>query len=281
MANPITFTDRTSHDNRAGVELRWPSSVIWRDGEPAVRKITTADVWDALMRGIEDFRAMPSHALFLCVVYPVIGILLARAMFGYHMLPLIYPMTAGFALLGPVAAIGLYELSRRREAGLDVRAADVLEVRKSPSLGAIVLLSLVLAAIFVGWLYTADLIHRQILGTSPTTVSEFSRQLFNTPQGMQLLVVGNIVGFLFAVVVLVISVVSFPLLIDRKVSAATAVRTSVRASIENPGPVALWGLIVAVGLALGALPLFVGLAVTLPVLGHATWHLYRKLVVPE
>jgi uncharacterized membrane protein len=110
--------------------------------------------------------------------------------------------------------------------------------------------------------------------------AEFFNQLTTTAQGSQLIVVGNVIGFLFACFVLVISVVSFPMLVDRDVSAATAVRTSVRAAIENPIPVALWGLIVALGLLLGALPLLVGLAIVLPVLGHATWHLYRKLVAP-
>jgi uncharacterized membrane protein len=109
----------------------------------------------------------------------------------------------------------------------------------------------------------------------------FLNQVLTTARGTQLIIVGNVVGFVFAAFVLIISVVSFPMLVDRNVSALTAVRTSVRATLENPIPVALWGLIVAFGLLIGALPLLVGLALVLPVLGHATWHLYRKLVVPE
>jgi uncharacterized membrane protein len=281
MANPGHETESGRHVLYPGTELRWPASVLWRDGEPTVRKISTADVWDALAKGIDDFRAMPTHVFFACIIYPVVGIILARLMFGYELLPLIYPMAAGFALLGPLVAIGLYELSRRRELGLDISPARAFDVLHRPGIGAIWLLGLLLAAIFVGWLYAANLIHTQIFGGEASTPSQFWNQLTTTAKGTQLIVVGNIVGLLFALVVLTISVVSFPMLVDRNVGAATAVRTSVRAAIENPGPIALWGLIVAVGLLLGALPFLIGLAIVLPILGHATWHLYRKLVEPE
>lgn len=281
MANPGHETETHRHVLYPGTELRWPASVVWRDGEPIIRKISTADVWNALGKGIDDFRVMPTYVFFACVIYPVVGIILARLMFGYELLPLIYPMAAGFALLGPIVAIGLYELSRRRELGLDISPARAFDVLHRPGIGAIWRLGLLLAAIFVAWLYAANLIHTQIFGGEASTPSQFWNQLTTTAKGTQLIIAGNIVGFLFAVVVLAISVVSFPMLVDRDVSAATAVRTSVRATVENPGPVALWGLIVAIGLLLGALPFLFGLAIVLPILGHATWHLYRKLVEPE
>lgn len=281
MTNPRSETRTAQHILYPGAELRWPASVLWRDGEPTIRKITTADVWDSLARGVDDFRAMPTHVFFACIIYPVVGIVLARLLFGYELLPLIYPMAAGFALLGPFVAIGLYELSRRRELGLDISPMRAFDVLHRPGIGAIWRLGLVLAAIFVGWLYTANLIHTQIFGGEASSPTQFWNQLTTTAKGTQLIIVGNIVGFVFALVVLMISVVSFPMLVDRDVSAATAVRTSVRAAIENPGPVALWGLIVAIGLLLGAAPFLIGLAIVLPILGHATWHLYRKLVEPE
>jgi uncharacterized membrane protein len=281
MTNSSPGTESAHHVHYPGADLRWPASALWRDGEPAVRKISTADVWNALERGIDDFRAMPTHVFFACIMYPVAGIILARLLFGYELLPLIYPMAAGFALLGPLVAIGLYELSRRRELGLDASPARAFDVLHRPSIGAIWRLGIVLAAIFVGWLYTANLIHTQIFGGEASSPAQFWHQLTTTTKGTQLIIVGNVVGFLFALVVLLISVVSFPMLVDRNVSAATAVRTSVRAAVENPGPVALWGLIVAIGLLLGALPFLIGLAIVLPILGHATWHLYRKLVEPE
>jgi len=112
-------------------------------------------------------------------------------------------------------------------------------------------------------------------------IPDFLRRVFTTPEGWNLIIVGNLVGFVFAAGVLAISVVSFPLLLDRDVGVVVAVLTSVRAVIENPLQIAAWGLVVAALLVLGSLPLFMGLAVVMPVLGHASWHLYRKLVEPD
>jgi uncharacterized membrane protein len=282
MANSIPRSGAAHSHSYPGLNLRWPASIIWRDTDPAIRKITTTDVWNALLEGFEDFRAMPTHVFFAFFIYPIVGIILGRILFGYGLLSLVYPMAAGFALLGPFVAVGLYELSRRREEGLDPYATQAIEVIHRPGMGGILTLGFVLAAIFVAWLYAANLMYTQIIGGEPASVSDFVHEVTGTAQGTKLAIVGNLVGFLFALVVLVISVVSFPMLVDRDVSVGTAVRTSVRASVENPGPIALWGLIVASGLLLGAIPLLVGLAIVLPILGHATWHLYRKLVVaPE
>lgn len=264
---------------RPGVDLRWPASAIWRHGEPVVRKIRIGDLKDALAKGFEDFMAVPSHVVFLSVFYPIVGLILFRVAFGYHLLPLVFPLLAGFALIGPVAAVGLYELSRRREQGLDVSVGQLFEVHRSPSIGAIVRLGLVLLAIFVAWMMTAQALYAQIFdGALPASVEDFAHQVLTTPAGRELIVTGNAIGFVFALVVLAISVVSFPMLVDRNVSVATAVRTSVRVVLENPVTMVAWGLLVASLLLVGALPFFFGLAVVFPVLGHATWHLYRKVV---
>lgn len=276
MAN---LTHPTSSHHHPEAQLRWPASVLWRDGDPAVRSITTEDVWKSLQQGVDDFRAMPTHVIFACVIYPVVGIILARLAFGYELVPLLYPMAAGFALLGPFVAIGLYEMSRRREQGLDYSPARAFDVLHRPGIDSIFTLGAFLALVFVGWLYIANVMYVQIMGGEPASLPDFFNRVLHTNRGMQLMFTGNLVGFIFALCVLAISVVSFPMLVDRDVGVGAAVRTSVRAALENPIPVALWGLIVAVGLILGALPFLVGLAVVLPILGHATWHLYRKLVV--
>ncbi len=246
--------------------------------QPRIRPITTADLRDALAKGIDDFMAKPSHLVFLSIIYPLVALFAARLAFGYEVLPLLFPLISGFALVGPVAAIGLYEISRRREDGLDVSWRHAFHVIGSPSIRAIVVLGAVLAAIFVAWLGAAMAIYKATLEASPASVSDFARLLFTTRAGWTLIIVGNGVGLLFAIVVLTISVVSFPMLIDREVGALTAVRTSVHAVVANPTMMGLWGLIVAASLAVGCLPFFVGLAVVVPILGHSTWHLYRKVV---
>jgi uncharacterized membrane protein len=247
-----------------------------------IRRIGLADLKDALARGLDDFLAMPSHAVFLCLIYPIVGLLLFRMALGANVLPLLYPIAAGFALLGPFAALGLYEMSRRREAGLDVSWKHSLDVFRSPSIDGIAVLGLLLVAIFLVWVAVAQSIYVAYFGYKPAAaMSGFFHEVLTTPAGWGLILVGNFVGFLFAVVVLTISAVSFPLLLDRDVGAAVALLTSVRVVLANPLTMGLWGLIVAALLLIGSLPLFIGLAVTLPLLGHATWHLYRKAVVPD
>jgi len=247
--------------------------------QPAIRTVTVDDLKDALREGWADFTAMPSHAIFLCIIYPVVGIVLAQLIFGYAILPFLYPLAAGFALIGPIAALGLYELSRRREAGLETSASNALDVLHSPSIGAITALGLLLLAIFFIWIAAAHAIYVANFGYAmPASVSEFISNLFTTRAGWSLIIIGNLVGFVFAVIALMLSVVSFPMLLDRDVGAATALSASVRLVAENPATMALWGLIVAALLLIGSLLFFIGLAVVIPVLGHATWHLYRKAI---
>jgi uncharacterized membrane protein len=247
---------------------------------PAVRRIGLSDLRDALGQGIDDFRAMPTEAVFLCLLYPIVGLLLGRALTDSDALPLLYPFIAGFALVGPFAAVGLYELSRRREAGLDTEWSHAFDVFRSPAKWSIFALGVLLTVIFVAWLAAADTIFARTIGDAqPASLAAFFRTVVTTPAGWALIVIGNGVGFLFAVVALAVSVISFPLELDRDVGAPAAIVTSVRAVLANPIPMAAWGLIVAVSLALGSIPFLFGLAVVLPVLGHATWHLYRKVVV--
>ena len=247
-----------------------------------IRKISLSDLSDALRLGWEDFKAVPSHAIILCVIYPVLGLVLFRMILGYSVLPLLFPLAAGFTLIGPFAALGLYELSRRRERGEEAAAWDAIHVLRAPSFGAMLELGTLLLILFGTWIAAADAIYIATFGHTPAaSIPDFATRVLTTPEGWSLIIVGCGVGFLFAVVALCVSVVSFPLMLDRHATAIDAIRTSLRAVRENPFAMAVWGLIVAVLLAIGSLPAFVGLAVVLPVLGHATWHLYRKLVEPD
>jgi uncharacterized membrane protein len=259
--------DQTAQDNAAG---------------PIVRTIGLSDLHDALRLGWEDFKAVPSHAIILCVIYPVLGLMLARSVLGRSVLPLLFPLAAGFALLGPFAALGLYELSRRRERGEEASAWDAIEVVRSPSFGGILALGALLLALFVTWVATAQAIYVAAFGYEGASgIPDFLTRVLTTPQGWWLIVVGCGTGFLFALVALCVSVVSFPLMLDRHAGAGDAMVTSLRVVAKNPIPMAAWGLIVALLLAAGTLPLFLGLPVVIPLLGHATWHLYRKVVAPD
>jgi uncharacterized membrane protein len=268
----------THHGNVTSMAQGGPDTAA----APVIRTIGLSELHRALQRGWEDFKAVPSHAIILCIIYPVLGLMLARVVLGYSVLPLLFPLAAGFALLGPFAALGLYEMSRRRERGEQATAWDAFEVVRSPSFGAMLGLGVLLLALFVTWVATAQAIYIAAFGYAGVTgVSDFAERVLTTPQGWWLIVVGCGVGFLFALIALCISVVSFPVMLDRHAGAGDAMVTSLRAVARNPVPMAIWGLIVAVLLVAGSLPAFLGLAVVIPLLGHATWHLYRQTIEPE
>lgn len=246
---------------------------------PNVRHIGVGDLRDALVKGFADFKAYRSDVLFLGVIYAVAGLVLARIAFSMDLLPLLFPLASGFAIVGPFAAVGLYEMSRQREQGSESKWANAFDVFRSPAIGAVSILGLILIVTFGLWLGAAWLIYLSTFGPAPiNSVNQFVHDVFRTPGGQMMTVIGIGVGFLFALFAMAISIVSFPLLLDRDVGLDTAIRTSVRAVATNPGTMAIWGLIVAAGLVLGSIPLFLGLIVVLPVLGHATWHLYRALI---
>ena len=248
---------------------------------PAVRQISTADVWTSLREGFADFEAYRSDVIFLCATYAAIGLVLARLAFGSDLLPLLFPLASGFAIIGPLAAVGLYEMSRRREQGAEVGWSNAFDVLKAPAIGGIAAMGAILIATFLLWLAAAWAIYQAtlapVLPRAPSP-SVFANAVLFTPEGHNMILLGMGVGFLFALVAMMISVVSFPLLLDRDTGLDTAIGTSVKAVLANPVPMALWGLVVALGLLGGTLLAFVGLMVVIPVLGHATWHLYRKLI---
>jgi uncharacterized membrane protein len=249
---------------------------------PTLRKLEVRDCFAALAEGFDDFRAMPSHVAFLGAIYALGGIAIASMGSFANALHLVFPFAAGFALVGPFLAVGLYEMSRRREAGRAIDWRDAFAVLRSPSLPAIAVLGLALFVIFALWIAAAEGIYIWLYGPHPpASAVGFFSDVLTTGRGWTLIVVGGLVGFVFAAAALCLSVVSFPLLLDRDVGLVVAVATSLRLARENPLPVALWGLIVAVLLAIGSLPLFAGLAIVLPALGHATWRFYRRAVVRE
>jgi uncharacterized membrane protein len=244
-----------------------------------IRTITEDDLTQSLRDGYKDFLEKRGDLVFIGLLYPLIGLCVAIAANGGSILPLLFPMLAGLSLLGPLVSTGFYQLAKRREAGLESNWWHFFDVFKSPSREAIFLVGIMLMAIFGGWLMAAGITYAVFFGTEPpATVGVLLTQAFATPQGWAMILIGNAIGLAFAVIVLATSLVSLPLLIDKRMDAATAVRTSLKAFAQNRAVLLRWGLCVAVLLVLGAIPFLLGLAFVLPVLGYATWHLYTRLI---
>ena len=244
-----------------------------------IRELTFQDLRAALESGAKDFAACRTDVIFICVLYPIVGFLLAWLASNHDLLPMVFPIVSGFALLGPAAAVGVYEMSRRRERGEPVNWATALDVFQAPSFGAIVVLGLFLLVVFGVWILAADAIYAMTLGPEPpASLTGFARDVLTTGAGWTMIAVGVSVGFVFAAAVLALSIVSFPMLLDRPVGFPLAVLTSVRVTARNPRVAAAWGAIVAAALGVGFLPFLLGLIFVLPILGHATWHLYRRAV---
>lgn len=244
-----------------------------------VRTIASRDLGEVLRQGWSDFLAMRGDLVFVGMLYPIVGIVAATVTLGGALLPLFFPIAAGIGLLGPLVAIGFYELARRREQGLDSRWTHFFEVRRRPAFDGIGAVAALLLTLFALWIVAAALLYIGLWGTeAPSSVGAFLTRLFTTAEGWALILLGNAIGLGFAIAVLAISVVSLPMLVDCDVEARAAVRTSIAAYRANKGVMLRWGFTIAALLVLGSIPLFIGLAVVLPWLGYATWHLYTRLV---
>lgn len=246
---------------------------------PQVRRIHDGELRWALAEGWKDFQMKRGDVLILALVYPLVGFVAATLTFNDQLLPMLFPLVAGLTLLGPAVASGYYEIARRREAGLESSWTHFIDPLRGRSFAPLAMLTAGLAVLFFGWLLAAWAIYAATIGAEHLAGrAAFLRALFTTPPGWTMILLGNLVGFAFAVAALILALVSFPMVVDKSVGPIIAIETSIRAVAANPRVTALWGLRVAMLLVLGCLPGFVGLAVVLPVLGYATWHLYTRLV---
>lgn len=249
--------------------------------EIAIRSISTDDVYAALRRGWADFRAAPQFGLFFGGVYALLGILIFTQLWVIDQSYWILPFAFAFPLVGPFIAIGLYEVSRRREAGEPLDWSEVLGAVWRQRGGQLPSMAFVVLAGFFVWMWIASLLVILFVGGMNLAVYSDPGAIFGTPNGLGLLLVGGAVGGVIAAVLFSVTAVSLPMLLERDVDYVTAMVTSFRAVTSNPLPMMNWAWIVAAGLFVGMVPLFLGLIVALPVLGHTTWHIYRAVVAPE
>jgi uncharacterized membrane protein len=252
----------------------------------AVRKITNEDLRFSLFQGLDDFQALRGDLIFAGLIYTVIGLAAVVMTTNGPLMPFFFPVVAGVALFGPATAVGFYELARRRERGETVHWWNFLDLRKRPSVDDMGIVAGLMLAIFVLWLIVAGLLYVAFFGWgTPTSYVGFIADVFTTPRGWGLILSGLAVGAAFGWIILAISVVSLPLLVDCNMSAPEAVSASWRAAHANKPEMIRWGLTVLGLLVLGSIPLFVGLAFVLPWLGYSTWHLYTRLIdrdaIPE
>jgi uncharacterized membrane protein len=246
---------------------------------PVIHPLSVSDLTNVLKAGADDFVAKPSHGVFITLIYGLIALFTALIGLGENLLPLLFPLLAGSAIIGPLAASGLYELSRRREQGLDYSWHHVFDVIHAPSRWGIAIMGCGLAVLFAAWLMSAQLLYAAFMpGLQPESFLAMWQQVFSSSASWSLLIIGSAIGFVYSVVVYVATVVSLPMMLHHKVSLGKAILTSLRAVQQNWPAMAAWYCIVVTMMIVGAIPLFLGLAVVAPILGHATWHLYRKTV---
>lgn len=244
-----------------------------------VRKIGLSDLRHALKDGYSDYRAKPSSIPLVILFYSLFALVFTLFAFGEELRYLAFPIVAGFTLIGPLVAVVFFEMSRRRERGQSLRWRATFRFIHTSSFAPLLALSVIMMLLYVAWLYMAELLFFGLFGdVTLATMSEFVNELFSTRHGGALIFYGNFVGFLFAFAAMAMSVVAFPLALDKPVTSITAITVSIKAFTTNFYVLAVWGIIVVALLALGAALFLIGLAITLPVLGHATWHLYRRLI---
>jgi uncharacterized membrane protein len=247
---------------------------------PAIRRLTTADVADALKSGIRDFAKAPGFGLFFGAIFSVIGIVIYLQMVVWGASFEVLPFAVGFPLVGPFMAVGLYEVSRRLEKGEPLDWAAVLTVVARQRSGQIPMMMFVCIFFFLVWVYLAHLIFALSFGLKPLTNVMSSAEILFTQEGIIMLVVGTAVGGVLAFLLFAITVISLPLLLERDLDVVTAMIVSFQSVLQNKGPMLLWGLIVAVCTMVAMIPFFLGIVVVFPVLGHASWRLYRNAIEP-
>ncbi len=249
---------------------------------PKIREITRDEVSAALRAGVEDFRKAPLFGLFFGGIYALGGFAVLEILIFLQSAWMIIPFAIGFPLIGPFVAVGLYEVSRRRKSGEPLVWSDILLVMRQQTNRQLGWMSLVVLFIFWIWIYQVRLLLALFLGfQSFHSLGDFLTVIATTPEGLGFVAVGTLVGAGLTFILFATTVIAMPLLLDRDIDFVTAMIVSFQTVLKNPGPMIGWGVFIAAMTLVAMLPAFLGLIVVLPVLGHATWHLYLAAIEPE
>ena len=247
---------------------------------PDVNALSVADLRAALMAGLSDFARAPLYGLGIGAIFALIGAAIVLALTVWDIPWMIYPFAIGFPLIGPFAAVGLFEVSRRLENGEPISWSIVFSAVWRQRGRELSWMAFVMLFFFWMWMYQVRLLIALFLGRlSFATLEKFFNIVLYTPEGWLFLAVGHLVGAALALVLFSITVVSIPLLTERNYDFVTAMITSVKSVVASPVVMLGWGVFVTLAIIAASLPLFAGLLVVLPILGHATWHIYKRAVV--
>lgn len=250
-------------------------------GVPDLREVDASILKNALRRGWKDMQRAPFYGMIFSGVYVLVGLIFAGITWVTGQSYWLVFAAVGFPLVGPFAAVGLYEVSRRLELGQSLSADKVFGVvahqrrRQLPSICAIIVI------IFLFWFFIAHMIFALFLGLSTMTNVSSSFDIYLTANGLMMLAVGSVVGAIFAAILYMITVISMPMLLDREVDFVTAMITSFQTVMRNPGPMFGWATFIAALTFLAMIPMFLGLFLVLPLLGHASWHLYDQIAIRD
>ncbi|WP_371932859.1 DUF2189 domain-containing protein [Roseibium sp. MMSF_3544] len=280
MSEKTTVPGETGATTDSEIKTSGPQTQDTLRPMPQVNKISADDVIDALAAGLSDFRKAPVYGLAIGALFAAGGLFVILSAAALNMSYLAYPAAAGFVLIGPFAAVGLYEVSRRLQSGEELSWSTILGTMWAQKGRELSWMAFVVLFIQIMWMYQVRLLLALFLGfKSFASFDEFLSQVISTPEGLMFLAVGHVVGAILSLLLFSLTVVSFPLLLEEDRDFITAMITSVRAVVVSPVPMIGWALVVTALLIVSMVPAFLGLIVVLPVLGHTTWHLYKKCVV--
>jgi uncharacterized membrane protein len=270
-------SDKSIRADNEEREIMAEATLPTRSSTTSINKIPLDRPWTWLAKGFSDFRQAPAISLGYGILFALAGYLLIASLWAIGWIYLTLPLAAGFLIVGPLFAVGLYEVSRRLRTGEPVTFGDALSAWKRNG-GQIGLMGVALLLLMFAWLRLAAMIFMLFFGLEPPSLDTLVQQTVLSPDALPFLVTGSVVGAVLALIAFAISAISIPLLLDHpEANVVTAITTSVDAVKTNPAPMLFWGALIVLFAGAGLATFLLGLIITLPLIGHASWHAYQDL----